>query len=67
MVNKMTKILRKAYVKFGVQKTNRIFVGIVSGLAVMNLLAAMGTAAYSAGYINGKQDIQDITDWLLTH
>lgn len=62
-MNKMTKILRKAYVKFGVQKTNRIFVGIVSGLAVMNLLAAIGTA-YSAGYINGKQDI---TDWLLTH
>lgn len=59
----MTKILRKAYVKLGVQKTNRIFVGIVSGLAVMNLLAAIGTA-YSAGYINGKQDI---TDWLLTH
>lgn len=59
----MTKILRKAYVKFGVQKTNRIFVGIVSGLAVMNLLVAIGTA-YSAGYINGKQDI---TDWLLTH
>lgn len=62
-MNKITKILRKAYVKFGVQKTNRIFVGIVSGLAVMNLLAAIGTA-YSAGYINGKQDI---TDWLLTH
>ena len=59
----MTKILRKAYVKFGVQKTNRISVVIVSGLAVMNLLAAIGTA-YSAVYINVKQDV---TDWLLTH
>ena len=58
----MTKILRKAYIKYGVQKTNRVITAIVTGLSVISILATVNVA-YHAGYINGKQDV---TDYLLS-
>lgn len=57
----MTKTLRMAYIKYGVQKTNRAITAITTSLSVMSILAT-ALVAYNAGYINGKQDI---TDWFL--
>lgn len=51
----MAKIVKSAYVKFGVRKTNNAMSAITSACAVV---AAIGMARY-VGYVNGFEDAAD--------
>lgn len=59
----MAKIVKSAYVKFGVRKTNKVISVIASACAVVTVVAAIGMA-YDAGHINGSQEV---SDWFLDH
>ena len=50
----MAKIVKSAYVKFGVRKTNNAMSAITSACAVV----AIGMARY-VGYVNGFEDAAD--------
>lgn len=51
----MAKIVKSAYVKFGVRKTNNAISAITSACAVVAVVAAIGIARY-VGYVNGVED-----------
>ena len=54
----MAKIVKSAYVKFGVRKTNNAMSAITSACAVVIVVAAIGMARY-VGYVNGFEDAAD--------
>lgn len=54
----MAKIVKSAYVKFGVQKTNRAISAIVSACAA-TVVIAIGTA-YNVGRIEGFEDAANL-------
>lgn len=54
----MAKIVKSAYVKFGVRKTNNAISAITSACAVVTVVAAIGVARY-VGYVNGVEDAAD--------
>ena len=58
MMTMMTKIVKSAYVKFGVRKTNNAMSAITSACAVVTVVAAVGMARY-VGYVNGFEDASD--------
>lgn len=51
----MAKIVKSAYVKFGVRKTNNAISAITYACAVVTVVAAIGIARY-VGYVNGVED-----------
>lgn len=55
MMTMMAKIVKSAYVKFGVRKTNNAMSAITSACAVV---AAIGMARY-VDYVNGFEDAAD--------
>lgn len=55
----MAKIVKSAYVKFGVQKTNRAISAIVSACAAATVVIAIGTA-YNVGRIEGFEDAANL-------
>ena len=54
----MAKIVKSAYVKFGVRKTNNAMSAITSACAVVAVVAAIPMARY-VGYVNGFEDAAD--------
>ena len=58
MMTMMVKIVKSAYVKFGVRKTNNAMSAITSACAVVTVVAAIGMARY-VGYVNGFEDAAD--------
>lgn len=56
MMTMMAKIVKSAYVKFGVRKTTMS--AITSACAVVTVVAAIGMARY-VGYVNGFEDAAD--------
>lgn len=58
MMTMMAKIVKSAYVKFGVRKTNNAMSAITSACAVVAVVAAIGMARY-VGYVNGFEDAAD--------
>ena len=58
MMTMMAKIVKSAYVKFGVRKTNNAMSAITSAYAVVTVVAAIGMARY-VGYVNGFEDAAD--------
>lgn len=61
MMTMMAKIVKSAYVKFGVRKTNNAMSAITSACAVVTVVtvvAAIGMARY-VGYVNGFEDAAD--------
>lgn len=57
MMTMMVKIVKSAYVKFGVRKTNNAMSAITSACAVVTVVA-IGMARY-VGYVNGFEDAAD--------
>lgn len=55
MMTMMAKIVKSAYVKFGVRKTNNAMSAITSACAIVTVVAAIGIARY-VGYVNGVED-----------
>lgn len=51
----MAKIVKSAYVKFGVRKTNNAISAITSACAIVTVVAAIDIARY-VGYVNGVED-----------
>lgn len=58
MMTMMAKIVKSAYVKFGVRKTNNAMSAITSACAVVTVVVAVGMARY-VGYVNGFEDAAD--------
>lgn len=58
MMTMMAKIVKSAYVKFGVRKTNNAMSAITSACAVVTVVVAIGMARY-VGYVNGFEDAAD--------
>lgn len=58
MMTMMAKIVKSAYVKFGVRKTNNAMSAITSACAVVTVVTAIGMARY-VGYVNGFEDAAD--------
>lgn len=58
MMTMMAKIVKSAYVKFGVRKTNNAMLAITYACAVVTVVAAIGMAR-NVGYVNGFEDAAD--------
>lgn len=58
MMTMMAKIVKSAYVKFGVRKTNNAMSAITSACAVVTVVVAIDTAR-NVGYVNGFEDAAD--------
>lgn len=54
----MAKIVKSAYVKFGVRKTNKVISVIASTCAVVSVVAAI-SVVHHVSYINGFEDAAD--------
>lgn len=51
----MAKIVKSAYVKFGVRKTNKVISVIASTCAVVSVVAAI-SVVHHVSYVNGVED-----------
>lgn len=58
MMTMMAKIVKSAYVKFGVRKTNNAISAITSACAVVTVVAAI-SVVHHVSYINGFEDAAD--------
>lgn len=58
MMTMMAKIVKSAYVKFGVRKTNNAMSAITSACAVVTVVVAIDMARH-VGYVNGFEDAAD--------